>query len=1047
MNLKMWLTLLLTGLSLFAQSSGGTLTGKVTDENGAALPNTVVIVVDTATNRAQRTVSGTDGSFSFANLSTGTYRVDIEGPSGTRTGQQTIQIASNQAANIEVVFGASAAGGGQAGAVAIKATTPMLQTETAEVARAYETRPIRSLPVLDREVEEFIGLMPGVTPPTADEDRLLNPQHRRTYNVNGLPDWANAAQQDGAYNTEPFQGKIARVAPNPSIQALNIRTSNYNAEHGVAGGSWTNVVTRPGTNQIHGSVFEFNTNGFLATRSPIVPSNVSVPNFTQNQFGGSVGGPAIPDRMFWFLSYEGRIRRGSDLNFATVPTAELRSGNFTGIPNFTLFDLNGNPVPNNQIPSSQINARTQAISNLLPLPNQSGFSNNLVGTTRSREDNHRVDGKVDYRFTDKTTGFLRYGYTPAYIERGSLLGLLGDAGSANMRNHSAVASVTQEFGVNLLAEFRFGYQRYRNRIAPLGDFSTLDQQLGQLGFTNGLPQIDIAGLSPLGLPGNYPSKAISNIWNPATNWNLHTGMHTLKFGVDAHVLRSSGFESGFFSPNGSFEFGPGPTSRQTGNPGNLNVQASSFGAFLLGAPTQSGVSSFVTTPTDYQNQFGAYITDSINLWHTLHLELGVRYDVFGPLSRRGDTGTFLFDAVVNNIANNPATYSTNDYDLNNIAPRVGFTFQPIKRMVLRGGYSLQYFPVPFQLAGLNQNILAAQAGVAGSFGRTAFAVPSVNTNTTTGALNSPLYVSPTRVNTPYVQAFNVMIQADMSHGFLLDLGYLGNVGRQLPYSRVLNAALPGTGIAGIPGATNSTVPGTLFERNTGLNSNYNSLQANLTKRFSSGLAFSGAYTFSKALDYGYNLNPFSTSFSYGPADWDRAHIFSLSHLWQLPFGQGKRQFRSGWTAQAFGNWELNGILRWATGTPYTVSGNPLYCNCPGATSGVRADFNGSAGTSLNGAINLDPSLFSLPSSGSFGSTGRNGFRGPDMFTYNMSLFRNFQVRDNFKLELRGEAYNLTNSANYANPLSSIGSAGFGSPVRTFDNMGGRQFQLAARILF
>jgi len=229
MNLKMWLTLLLTGLSLFAQSSGGTLTGKVTDENGAALPNTVVIVVDTATNRAQRTVSGTDGSFSFANLSTGTYRVDIEGPSGTRTGQQTIQIASNQAANIEVVFGASAAGGGQAGAVAIKATTPMLQTETAEVARAYETRPIRSLPVLDREVEEFIGLMPGVTPPTADEDRLLNPQHRRTYNVNGLPDWANAAQQDGAYNTEPFQGKIARVAPNPSIQALNIRTSNYNA--------------------------------------------------------------------------------------------------------------------------------------------------------------------------------------------------------------------------------------------------------------------------------------------------------------------------------------------------------------------------------------------------------------------------------------------------------------------------------------------------------------------------------------------------------------------------------------------------------------------------------------------------------------------------------------------------------------------------------------------------------------------------------------------------------------------------------------------------
>jgi hypothetical protein len=276
----------------------------------------------------------------------------------------------------------------------------------------------------------------------------------------------------------------------------------------------------------------------------------------------------------------------------------------------------------------------------------------------------------------------------------------------------------------------------------------------------------------------------------------------------------------------------------------------------------------------------------------------------------------------------------------------------------------------------------------------------------------------------------------------MDLGYQGSRGRQLPYSRTL-AALPGTGTAGLPffgtGRTAFTT-----ERSTGLNSDYNSLQVNLTKRFASGLAFTGAYTFSKALDYGFDLlDPFTRQNNYGVADWDRTHILAVSHLWQLPFGAGTPYANSGWVGHVLGNWELNGILRWATGTPYTVTADPLLCACPGV-SAVRANLSGPA--SINGQANFDRSLFSSPSSG-FGDLGRNVFRGPDLFTYNLALFRNFQVKENLKLELRAEAYNLTNTTNYINPVTSLNSPAFGRTLGTFNGIAGRQFQLGGRFLF
>jgi len=463
----------------------------------------------------------------------------------------------------------------------------------------------------------------------------------------------------------------------------------------------------------------------------------------------------------------------------------------------------------------------------------------------------------------------------------------------------------------------------------------------------------------------------------------------------------------------------------------------------VGAPTQAGVSSFTTNPAYRQRQYSAYLTDTVNLFQHLYLELGVRYDIFDPLEAAQAGGAVLFDPSTNTVTQLGVNGATSRYtrtDTNNVAPRVGIAFSPVSRLVFRAGYGIHYFPVPFALTAFNPAMLGVQSGVAGGTSTTAFTIPTVPAAGSTAA-NLPYAVTPRGLNTPYLQTFSAMVQADLGNSLLFDIGYVGNLGRQLPYDTP-QSGLPGSGLTGQAfGRTAS-----LNQFQTGLTSNYNSLQVNLTKRFAAGLAFTGAYTYSKVLDYGTFLaDPFTRVNNYGPADWDRTHILSLSHVWRLPFGANGNHFKTGWTSQVLGNWELNGILRWATGSPYTVTSDPLACACLGVGA-VPSNFNGN-GTSINGASSFDTTLFSGPSAGTFGTLSRNAFRGPDLFVYNMALFRNFTIRENIKIEFRGEAYNLTNTTNLANPIANATVAGFGTTPGIVNGGAGRQFQVAARILF
>jgi hypothetical protein len=1037
----------------------GSLSGRVTDARGGGVANAIIIITDLNSGNAQRVVAGPDGSFSIATITPGTYRVEVESAGMRRAGRDTITITPGAPSQITVAFEEGTVQPGQTGTVEIQAVAPTIQTDSAEVSRAYNTRPVRSLPLFDRQYQELISLMPGVTPPTINPDRIIDPQRTRTFNVNGTPSFANSFAQDGTYINEQYTGNAARIAPVESIQQLNIRTANYNAEYGFAGGSWSNVVTRPGTNGVHGSLFGFNRNSYFGGRNPLNVAGNPDPRYNWNQFGGTIGMPMIANRLFFFGSYEGTLQRGYETQFATVPTADLRAGNFNGITGATIFNPNTGsavgtgrtPFSGNQISPTLFNTTSTALLSYLPLPNQPGLANNLVANRELRQTMHRIDGKIDHRFSDRSYGFFRYGWTESNLRQGSIVGPLGDAATSALRNHNAVASLSQSYRPTLLAEYRVGFTRYRNQIAPATDFSGLGSTLAGLGFANGLPQINISGFTGFGFNGNYPGKLVNNNYTGDANYNWHKGINNLKFGVSVYSLEASGFDPGAFTPRGTFAFGPGGTA----SPNALtaaNLQANSFASFLLGAPTTAGVSTFLQTPTYRQMLYAGYLTDSINLWQKLTLELGVRYDLFSPVTTRNNGGATFYDQATNALGFGNGDRA--DYDFNNVSPRVGIAFSPTSRLVFRGGYSFLYFPLPFTLSGLNQTAYAAQTGLQGSFGVTPFRIPTVNPiagygdpNTIiTGAQipNAPLNATRFSQQTPYVQSYSFMIQADLTNGFLFDVGYVGTRGRQLPYSRNLNAALPGAGIAGLPGSINGG-SAAFYDFATGANNNYNSLQVNLTKRMANGLSFSGAYTWSKALDTGFNLlNPFSRNANYGLSDFNRQHVLAISHVWALPWGAGTNRLNSGAVGYILGGWELNGILRWATGLPYSATVDPLFCNCPGLGS-IAANYSGTG--NLGGQASFDPTLFSVPAQGTIGNAPRNAFRGPDLFNYNLALLKTFPVKENFKVELRGEAYNLTNSTNYIAPVSTLGAPNFGQSVGLYNGLGGRQFQVGARILF
>ena len=1054
--------------------TAGTMTGRVTAGAGVGVPNASIVVTDVATGQTYRALTGADGSFSIAALPPGTYRVDVETGGFRRMSREDVVLTAGAPMRVDLMLGS----GDVRETVEVKAVSPVYQAETAERAIGFGTRTVRQMPIIDRKYQELFGLISGITPPIPTP-LLGDPQRNRIINVNGQNSFANNHMLDGLDNNEPFTGVLTtHVMPVENIQQFNVRTANYNAEYGRAGGAVSNVMTRPGTNEYHGSLFAFHTNNILQARNVFNLADVQPQaHNTWNQFGGSFGGPVWRDKTFFFLGYEGQYHRGQTPMFGTVPTAEMLAGNFSGFNGLTLY----NPATgtatgtgrtaflNNQISPSQFNSTAQSLLGLFPSANLTGVENNYIRNSPYRNDGHTGNGRIDHHFSDRTMAWLRYNFTRDYGFQESALGrTLGTGGEQRLTSHNAAATVNHNFTPSLLADVRFGYNRYDMRSNAFAEQTLAGQQAGFIdptGLTgSGFPSFNIGGYQ-FGAPAGWPMRGIDNNFNWASNWSWLKGRHQVKFGVDFRRYRVDGWTDLGMGQAGSFGFTPGATAIPGGSIGQ-NAFAASFASFLVGAPTTSGRLIYNTTPSYRQTQGYGWISDTFQLTSRLSLDLGVRYEVYGAITPRNAGGLSNFNPFTNTLSvagiGDNGNAAGIDTDWNNIAPRFGFAFRATSGTVIRGGYAISYFPVPMSWSGLNlfpsafgvQNGFAGTLGTAGNFStlpNTGAGITVPDTGQVTPGTNQPLVYFPTELKTPYVQSYNFSIQHDFGSGTLFDIAYVGTLGRQLPYTRELNSALPGTGQAGLPlfqqyGRTASTI-----ERGTGINNNYNSLQANLTKRFSHGLAMQVAYTYSKALDYASNALPFlnniDTRSNYAVADYDRTHMLTFSHIWELPFGAGTAHLNRGIVSQIVGNWQLNGIFRLSSGLPFSVYSDPSFCNCPGNM--LTANSSGTPprlGATDFSPMTLNAADFSVPVGG-FGNLGRNALRGPAYHNYDMSLFRSFPLRDQIKLEFRGEAFNLLNTPHWGNPVANLNSSQFGQTVSLAPGTNNRQVNVALRLLF
>ena len=1040
-------------------TNNGALSGRITSATGAGIPNVTVTVTNVQTHTSQKVLSGSDGTFSVSGLPPGTYQVDAESEGFNPSAPQNVQITAAGPITVNLVLET----GNLNRSVAIQGVSQATQDANAEVAVDFGTRTVQELPVIDRNHQQLAGQQTGITPPAPALPPALDPERNRFYSTDGQAPFLNQYYQGGLINQEPNRGTALRVVPEENIQEMNLSTASLTMEKGFTGGAFVNNLSRSGSSAFHGSLFEFWSGNMLRSRNVFDTVDTGAPRYTHNQFGATAGGAVVPDKTFLFGSYEGTYNRGGQTSISTVPIPAAIGGNFASIPGLTLYNPSTGTAAGtgrslfagNVLPARLINPSSAAIASLIPTPNRPGLADNLVSNTPFQNDHQKVDGRLDQQFSDHTSAFLRYGFSNDHLLTESPLGLAIGAGTRDrLLSDNAAIGVTHEFGAGLLTQLQFGYNRYDQKLAALGGQSALAAPFGLTSSSGSLPNINIAGLPGIGVPAYLPEHPIDNTFDWDWAWSLHTAKNNFKWGLNVRRIRSDGFldtaVGSMFGPNGSLSFGPGATLLNNGAPLSPNAELyNSFASFLLAAPSQAGIANYSLQPSFRQSEYAAWVGDTVQM-HRVTIDLGLRYELYSPLEPRIRGGSAFLNASTNafnyaGIGNTPMhSYM---YDTDNIAPRIGLAFHITQKTVLRAGYGMQYFEMPYMMSGLLAPMFGSVAGVPGGYTvapglATLGSAPALANGAAAG--NLPAALVPHNLQTPYLQTFNLQLQRDFYYGTVLSLGYVGVLGRHLQAIEELNAALPGTGAAGLPFAGVGRSGSTLYYGD-GLTSNYNSLQVSLSKRFSKGLSFLGSYTYAKALGYttagGVLLDPTNLRANYGPLDYDRTHVLSISHLWELPIGRNS----SGLMHTIIGGWQLNGIFSWATGTPLTLTADPLLCNCPGNT--VLASAQGPV--SLTGNYNGQPFIngtFVAPA-GAAGNLTRGAIRGPGYKNYDMSLFKNFRVVDRFNLQLRGEAYNLTNSPRLANPVTNINAADFGQVTSTMNGAFGRQLDVAARIQF
>jgi hypothetical protein len=857
------------------------------------------------------------------------------------------------------------------------------------------------------------------------------------------------------------------------IETVNVVTNNFDAEQGLAGGSAVNVQIKSGTNDLHGSLFEFHNNNNTKARPFFLPQDRGKPKWVFNQFGGTLGGPIVRNKLFYFGSYEGTTDRQFAFRILTVPTAEIKSGNMSGSSTVIYDPATGDatgrgrtPFPGNMIPADRFSPASVKLAAGTPLPNLPGLTNNYFVSAPYMFDRHTGDGKINWNASDNFTMYARVSILKYNMSNPESFGDFGgpqissaggNPGQGFGGTYSTTIAATWVLTPNFIIDGNFGYTLMDTNIEQ----GRLDENVGLefLGipgtngprrFEGGMPRFSVSSYANLGIDNAFqPYYRNDPQFHYVANANWTKGAHNLRFGFD--IARQDmnhtqpEFPGASHGAQGGFSFGGGPTQLRNANGSTTNGnQYNSYASFLLGLPNNIG--RILQVPDEYTTktgQYSLYIRDQWQVTRKLSLSYGTRWEYF-PMPTRSDRGMEVYDFANNKVFVCGVGVVPEDcgvkISMKNFAPRFGFAYRPTDTFVIRGGYGITNDP--YNLARphrTNHPLLLAQvitpADSLGWAGTLAEGIPPLaEPDLGNGVIDIPHSVGfnsvRNEVERGYIQSWNFTLEKQLGGGFVGQAGYVATrQTKQFGYFDWNAGQVIGAGRNGQPYFQQFG----RFARTAGVepvgNSKYDSLQTELRRRWANGFQFRSSYTFSKAVGIcGINNSDNNPCIQYLPAlhlnrsvqSFDRTHNFQADFLAELPFGRGKSWAQEGVAAALLGGWQVNGLFSAYSGTPFSVSSGGGSLNLPGSSQ--RADLVGEVrklGGVGAGQAYYDWTAFRPVTEPRFGTAGYNILRGPELINLDMGLFRRFSVTERVSIQFRAEAFNATNTPHFNNPSNNI----------------------------
>jgi Carboxypeptidase regulatory-like domain/TonB-dependent Receptor Plug Domain len=1175
------LALTLSASIAYGQADQGAITGVVQDPTGAAVANAQVTLTNVDTGFVLQTQTDSSGNYVFSPVKIGNYKVAVSSPGFSTTTQENVQlhVQDRVAVNVQLKTGEMNT------TVTVTDAPPLLQTEEGSTGQVIESKTINDTPLNGRNWVFIAQLTAGVAPSNGARG-----QKGGDFNANGQRAEQNNYIMDGVDNNvnvvDFFNGASYVVRPPPDALAeFKVQTGAYSSEFGHSAGAVVNASIKSGTNNIHGSLWEYVRNDAFDVREFFQGSS-PIAKYRQNQFGATLGLPIIKDKLFFFGDVEAdRIVFGETHSGLTVPTTLMRTGNFSELLNPALVSggntrqlyvpnpaSNGTtPIANNrldQVPGVTLDPVALKILSLFPAPNQGVAGqtyNNFTAQTNTLDNTFQWDARADWNITSKDQAFARYSYNhepanhPAPF--GTILdgGGFADTGQVVQLGENFAGSETHEFTPTLTNEFRFGYNyMHATGLHENANNPTAATSLGLGGIpyapnNGGLPGFNVSGLSGFGSPLFYATNEYENVYQILDNVTKVLGSHTLKAGINIQRLRFSTSQP--TQPRGQYSF----NGQYTGKQGTANT---GFGVadFLTNNFNSASISNVFTSDDVRYNRAG-YVQDDWKASQKLTLNYGIRYDYSTPYLERHDnqaafvptsgptagasTGNYILANSKQGLALPVAftrllaadhiniVYSGNRYLIEpqktNFAPRVGFAYKATEKAVFHGGYgiffggleSTGYFPnlgenFPFEF---DSGFAASSCTVGGSCPNNGFTLETGFSNAiSAGLLNAiqqpSLRGSEAKVRTPYSEQYNFTAEYGITNTLVASLGYVGAVSRHLqafpnPNGQV---ALTPNGFSGYVNTSGDKVnPFQPYPHFGGISytaydasGSYNSLQAKLEKRISSGLSYLATYTWSHSLDNaptplgstgdgGYrSLNILGIGADYGNSPFDVRQRFTFNGNYELPFGRGRKYVNNGGPLNYIvGGWSSSFVFRAQTGEPITIGTNSL--TSPGG-SGINAIKTGrnpfSAGgspDSTNPGITCptkvrtvqnwyNPCAFANPKPDNIGYTTakysdgtlipnsvsgaaalayvgspRGQTYGPGYVRTDISLFKSVPTFREQSLQFRADIFNVLNTPGYGDPsnsgISSQGGQITGARSFQSNTPDSRFFQFALKYAF